>query len=119
MIEKGIPLPDDQGTDAPRTRKRYEWAAMEIGDSVYVDGVGEGKLALQAAYTYASKARSTRWFVHPTNPDQSHWEVIGKKKFAGRREGSGWRIWRIADAPFEPHEWFESEISPGVRWLKE
>ena len=37
-IEKGIPIPNGSWS---RVKMKYPWAEMDVGDSVYVDALGD------------------------------------------------------------------------------
>lgn len=69
-IEKGIPIPE--------IRKRNKWgellASLEVGDSVYI----KGKLARSQL-----------------GPSLALAEKKWRKKFVGRREALGMRLWRV------------------------
>ena len=98
-IESGIP--------APTIRRRYPWRRMEIGQSIFVPGIKEGATALGAAYQFAKRAIITEW-----NSDR--WVIVGQKRFIGRLEGMGWRIWRVADVEV-PAEYIEEVVVDGKR----
>lgn len=65
-IEKGVPVPPSSHLNT-----KYPFAQMEVGDS-----------------------------IHATNfhaPNAAHqWGKTNGRKFASRKEGDGYRIWRIA-----------------------
>lgn len=68
-IEKGIPLPPARG--GRRSETAALMRAMKKGDSILMH-----------------KA--------PTNVQQHALRYIGKGKFATRREGNGYRVWKTA-----------------------
>lgn len=77
-IEKGIPAPKQKNTS------KYPFADMEVGDSVYVDGQ-------RSSYNQAVKD-GAKFSALPT---AHQYGKRSGKKFTGRNEGSGVRIWRI------------------------
>ena len=70
-IEKNIPSPKGQPCGRPAI---YPFRDMEVGDSVYFEGERTGGNAYSAA--------------------QMHGRGAGKR-FRGRQEGNGLRIWRV------------------------
>jgi len=72
-IEKEVPAPDVTGRKGPP--RKYPFADMEIGDSVFVEGENsQGRAAL------AARAHGN----------------FKQKKFAARTQEGGVRIWRVA-----------------------
>jgi len=67
-IEKGVPMPTGWGG------KKYPWDAMDVGDSVYVEGPTRSGV-------YASFDRV---------------KAKTGKQFTLRPDGAGWRVWRTA-----------------------
>jgi hypothetical protein len=70
-VEKDVPMPDHIKRGA---RSRYPFRDMEVGDSVFIEGEGTNGNAYSAA--------------------QMHGRGAGKR-FRGRQEGNGLRIWRV------------------------
>lgn len=74
-IEKGVPMPEP-GVSPGRPRK-YNWPAMEVGDSVF----SAGDFARIDECNAYSAARV--------------WGTRNGRKFAGRTVEGGVRIWRV------------------------
>jgi hypothetical protein len=70
-IEKGIPIPDSRGGG---DRNKYPFGKMEVGDSVFFDGVKSNERPIIAARAYG----------------RAH-----GLKFAVRIMDGGARIWRV------------------------
>lgn len=75
VVEKGVPIPSKQ--DNPKYQ-RYPWPIMEVGDSVFFDGVKKGAASNQAC---AARAWGRNQKV--------------KKVFIAQKQENGVRIWRI------------------------
>lgn len=73
-VDKGIPIPPKNSSRRGPVRE-YPWHLMEVGDSFFVEG---------DAAKRASVASSG-----------SRYGVLHNMKFTNRKEGNGWRIWRI------------------------
>jgi hypothetical protein len=71
QIDKNIPIP------AQSFRESYEWAALQVGDSVFFDNEEKG-----GGSNPAMGARL--------------WGRRCGKKLIARAEGNGVRIWRVA-----------------------
>lgn len=130
VFDSNIPIPDVK----PGRKPRYQWGAMKVGQSLWVEGGPAGKAALVSAQGWARRRLATVW----RNPDGSRgvasdelrtmqelfdyvkdregqWMPVGRWAFTGRQENGGWRIWRMENTPFGPDDWIEVD---GIRVLK-
>lgn len=112
QFEEGIPIPPVQR--GPKSRK-YLWGRMKVGESVFYPGKS-GRAALMAAQHYAwsrdgevrawlsaagERILTEGWTMEQliTLPMPGRSVVIARKRFTGRIEGDGYRIWRAEDVP--------------------
>lgn len=71
-IERHIPIPPE------REQRHYPFAVMQPGDSLFDPDPKTGRSLAGAIRVFAHKHRQAGW------------------KAATRREGTGWRVWRVA-----------------------
>lgn len=74
-IDSGVPIPDKA-----ENRRSFPFELMSIGDSFWVEQSSNDK--------YGQKLRSVIAKRNNRNPDS--------KKFIVRRDGEGFRCWRVA-----------------------
>ena len=104
-IEKGVPV----GGETRGRKPTYPFAKMEIGDSIFVEGVAAGRSAVASAHAYAAESVAT-----VAVPEPECWRSIGRKQFTSRKEADGVRIWRTEDRPFDKEEIVKID---GVSWV--
>lgn len=120
-IIKGVPYVKgalEPGVREARGRPaKYNWVDMKVGDAVYIEGVTEGKKALNSAYQYARKVWAREWLKDNPRHPNGHWGVVGRRVFAGKRYETGWMIWRLENTPLVTED--IDYDSHGQPWCKD
>ena len=129
-IDDNIEIPPVGGS---RGRRKYPFAQMEVGQSIYVEGIEEGKRANAAAHAWARDKKAMMYrtldgrMIDKSNmpilerlkfveENPGYDTIVGRKRFTGRQMGNGWRIWRAKDEPIPDNEWITID---GFKILKE
>lgn len=89
-IDKHVPPPTEQTARAAK----YPWAQMEVGDSFHFDGSPGIRDRISASSRSFAKTHAGFAFVT-------------------RREGDGYRIWRVASAPSKASKTIRAKFAGG------
>ncbi len=137
-LDKGIPMPEIK---AGRPRK-YEWNQMDVGDSIFVEGLETGRAALLNAQSWAKvnlavEVRCADGTIIPSPGGlgwKEQWErdeeiekvhgksdtsIVGRRTFAGRKMEGGYRIWRVENVRFTEDEMHQPIPGTKIRFLKD